>query len=347
MKELFLAMKDLLARGESFALVTVVGASGSTPRGPGARMLVGREGRLWGTIGGALPEHLAIEDARSLVRRGGGSCLADYILHENEAADIGAKCGGEISVYSRCLDSGDSRLAALVEKALECFSEKKASWFIMALDGGGGSPGASFCLARKDGAVLGAVPGRLPPLLKNQCVRLEREGLVWFSQPLAAEGFVYVFGGGHVAQELVPLLSRLDFRCVVFDDREEFTQKNLFPGAAEIIRGDFKKIGASLSLGPEDYAVIVTRGHIWDFDAEAFALKSDAPYIGVIGSRTKHAFVREKLLEAGFGEEEINAPRVHAPIGLDIGSKTPAEVAVSIAGELIRTRSKLMQSDAI
>jgi xanthine dehydrogenase accessory factor len=343
MKELFLAMRELLARGEPFTLVTVVGASGSTPRGPGARMLVGRKGRIWGTIGGALPEHLAIGDARSLAGRGGGSCLKDYVLHENEAADIGAKCGGEISVYSQYIDS---RLSALVEKALECFSEKKASWFIMSLDGGRApeNPGPSFCLAREEGiaALEGGPPARLSPLLKNQCVRLEQDGLVWFSEPLAPGGFVYVFGGGHVAQELVPLLGRLDFRCVVFDDREEFTRRELFPGAEDIIRGDFKKIG--LSLGAEDYVVIVTRGHIWDFEAEAFALKSEAPYIGVIGSRTKHAFVRKRLLEAGFSREEIDAPRVHAPIGLDIGSKTPAELAVSIAAELIRTRSELLRS---
>ncbi|MDR1587169.1 MAG: XdhC/CoxI family protein [Treponema sp.] len=341
MKKLFFAMRDLFTRGESFALVTVVGASGSTPRGPGARMLVGREGRLWGTIGGALPEHLAIGDARSLVGRGGGSCLKNYILRENEAADIGAKCGGEISVYSLFVDARDSRLLPFVEKALECFSEKKASWFIMSLDSG-----VSFCLAREDGAaaVLGDAPSGLSLLLGNQCVRLEQNGLSWFSQPLASAGFVYVFGGGHVAQELVPLLCRLDFRCLVFDDREEFTQRELFPDAEGIIRGDFKRIGDSLSLGREDYAVIVTRGHLWDFEAEAFALKSEAPYIGVIGSRTKQAFVREKLLEAGFNAKDLNAPRVHAPIGIDIGSKTPAEVAVSIAAELVRTRSELLRS---
>jgi xanthine dehydrogenase accessory factor len=222
----------------------------------------------------------------------GGSCLKDYILHENEAADIGARCGGEISVYSQYLDPGDPELPAFVEKALDCFSKKEACWFIMPLAGGRtpakpegqegcprGKSGVPFCLARKDGAaaLAGDAPAGLSPLLKDQCVCLERDGLVWFSQPLRSAGFVYVFGGGHVAQELVPLLCRLDFRCVVFDDREEFTQGELFPDAEEIIRGDFKKIGDSLSLGAKDYVVIVSRGHLWDFDAEVFALKSEAP----------------------------------------------------------------------
>jgi xanthine dehydrogenase accessory factor len=126
---------------------------------------------------------------------------------------------------------------------------------------------------------------------------------------------------------------------VVFDDRGEFSKRELFPDAEEVIRGSFADIGRSLSLGPADYAVILTRGHLWDFEAEAFALKSEARYIGVIGSRSKHAFVRERLLEAGFGAAAIDAPRVHAPIGVKIGSKTPAEVAVSIAAELIRARA--------
>jgi xanthine dehydrogenase accessory factor len=342
MKKLFLAMRELLARGEALALVTVVGASGSSPRGPGARMLVGREGRLWGTIGGALPEYLAIGDAQSLVERRGGSCLKDYILRENEAADIGARCGGEISVYSQYLDPADSRLRAFVEKAPDCFSQREASWFIMALESEKAEAAPSFCLAGKEGliAACGAAPADPAPFLENRCVRLDQAGKRWFSEPLAAPGFVYIFGGGHIAQELAPLLCRLDFRCVVFDDREEFTQAELFPDAEKIIRGDFKRIGESLSLSDQDYVVIVTRGHLWDFDAEAFALKSEAPYIGVIGSRAKHAFVRERLRETGFGDEVLDAPRVHAPIGIDIGSKTPAEVAVSIAAELIRTRAK-------
>jgi xanthine dehydrogenase accessory factor len=151
---------------------------------------------------------------------------------------------------------------------------------------------------------------------------------------------VYIFGGGHVAQELAPILCHLDFRCVIFDDREEFTRPELFPEDCHVIRGDFENIGAFLSLTEKDYVVVVTRGHAFDFQAEAFALRSGARYIGVIGSDTKHSFVRSRLEAAGFSPEELNAPRVHAPIGINIQSKTPAEVAVSIAGELILTRSK-------
>jgi xanthine dehydrogenase accessory factor len=178
-------------------------------------------------------------------------------------------------------------------------------------------------------------------MLTDKPCRHEQDGRAWFSLPLSGPGFVYIFGGGHVAQELVPLLSRLEFRCVVFDDRAEFTRQELFPNAVRLITGDFSRIGDSLEPDANDYVVIVTRGHEWDFHVESFALRGSAAYIGVIGSLTKHAFIEERLRAAGFTPEQIHAPRVHAPIGVDIGSKTPAEVAVSIAAELINERSKV------
>jgi xanthine dehydrogenase accessory factor len=322
-------------------------------------MLVGPEGRVYGTIGGAIPEHLAIEEAKLLIEKKGRASVKKYILRPNEAADLGARCGGEITVYSRYLDGKEEGLLSFIDTCLGCFSEKAGAWFIMdiggalgAQDGANGAAlsdtssdgGLSFCLAGETGvkSFLGRAPVDMAPLLKGQCVRLEDTGgAVWLSQPLVAAGFVYVFGGGHVAQELVPLLAHLDFRCIVFDDREEFTRAELFPSAAGIILGEFGKIGESITLGENDYVVIITRGHIWDYDAEAFALKSGVPYIGVIGSKSKHAFVKGRLKEAGFSDTEINAPRVHAPVGIDIKSETPAEIAVSIAAELIRVRAEI------
>jgi len=278
MKDLLSLIKERLLANESLVLVTILESSGSTPRKAGARMLAGKEAgaavRLWGSIGGGLPEHLALEEAASLLKSGGTS-VKKYVLNSGEAAEAGAVCGGEMSVQFWYLDSGETGILEAVEKELSRVSES----------------------------------------------------------------LVCVFGGGHVAQELVPLLLHLDFRCVVFDDRGEFACAELFPGAERVILGDFTRIGEYISLSERDFAVIVTRGHLWDLEALAFALKSPAHYIGVIGSKSKHEYVRKQLLERGFPPEAINAPRVHAPIGMDIKSETPAEIAVSIAGELILNRA--------
>lgn len=336
-------MHERLTRNEPLVLATLIAGSGSTPRDAGARMLVGNSGRIWGSVGGALAEHLVIEEAAALIAKRGGSSLGNYILHENETADIDAKCGGEFTVFSQYLDVEIPGLIDFIEKGLARFSEKEGTWFIM--DVSGNPEGVSLILAAKDRVIasLGKIPAdteSLPQVMcKQSCILLERDGLRCFSQPLAAAGFVYVFGGGHVAQELVPLLDRLGFRCVVFDDRAEFTRQELFPCAANVIRGEFEVIEKYIHLDKNDYVVILTRGHRWDYEAEAFALRGKAAYIGVIGSKSKHAFVQGRLKEAGFTEAEIHAPRVHAPIGMDIGSKTPAEIAVSIAAELIKVRA--------
>jgi xanthine dehydrogenase accessory factor len=336
-KELLALIRESVVRGEDLVLAVIVGSSGSTPRGPGAVMLIGGAGRLWGTIGGAAPEHLAIEEGKKLITEK-HSALRTYVLHPDAAADIGAKCGGEISVFLFFLNSADPGIAGLMDAGIAAFSAPGPCWLAFSLAGD-----ALGVLNEKGiAAWLGERPAEpsvlFPP---GQAVRGG-----WFSLPLVPGGFVYIFGGGHVAQELAPLLCHLDFRCVIFDDREEFTRPGLFPEDCRVIRGDFENLGASLSLTQNDYAVVVTRGHVFDFHAQAFALRSPAPYIGVIGSKTKHAFVRQRLEEAGFSPAELDAPRVRAPIGVSIQSKTPAEVAVSIAGELILTRAKLAADPA-
>jgi xanthine dehydrogenase accessory factor len=356
-KELFFIIKERLLRKESLVLVTVIETSGSTPRGAGARMLVGglpgeAAARLWGSIGGGLPESLAIEEASALLRNQEmpgipSASLKKYALHSGEAANLGARCGGEISVFSRTLNAGEPGLLEVIEKAISSFSNDKSAWLIMEIpdDTTCKKPAMEFFVYTEsyDAAwqEQASPPANLAPLLKAEPVYYEAEGKLLFSEPFISGGFVYVFGGGHVAQELIPLLARLNFRCVVFDDREEFSEPGLFPLAEKTILGDFERIGNYLSLNEKDYVVVVTRGHEWDLECWAFALNSPAAYIGVIGSKAKHGFVKEQLRERGFEDTAINAPRVHAPIGMDIKSKTPAEIAVSIAGELILTRASL------
>jgi xanthine dehydrogenase accessory factor len=332
MKELFVLLTDFLLAGKPLVLVTVTGASGSTPRSSGAVMLAGKEGRLWGTIGGALPEHLALEEAGALIEAGGPLARSgEYILHPNEAADIGARCGGELSVFFRLLLPEELGLIGTVEKALACFSAHVPARLVMEITEREEHPALYVAEEGEDGFP------ELPP--HGGAAAAVEGGKRWFALPLVSRDRVFVFGGGHVAQELVPLLAHLGFRCIVFEDREEYSRPALFPGVEEVIRGDFQRIGDSLSLSERDRAVIVTRGHLWDFEAWAFCLRSPAAYIGVIGSRHKHEFVKTRLRERGFSRAEIEAPRVRAPIGLDIKSETPAEIAVSIAGELILDRA--------
>ena len=121
------------------------------------------------------------------------------------------------------------------------------------------------------------------------------------------------------------------------DDREEYTSCNLFPGVQETKTVDFTTLSDLLEVKKEDYLVVVTRGHSCDADVERFALRTPASYIGVVGSKRKTRYVREKIGKRRLTEEELD--QVYAPIGIEIGSETPAEIAISIAAQLIQVRA--------
>lgn len=155
--------------------------------------------------------------------------------------------------------------------------------------------------------------------------------------PLVEAGRVFIFGGGHVAQALVPALAAVDFRCVVLEDREDFCRPELFPGVEEtrLIQNDDP--AAYQDITAEDCVAVMTRGHKDDLTVQAHVLKTPAKYIGVIGSRKKTAAVFAGLKEMGYADADL--ARITTPIGLDIKSETPAEIAVSIAAQLIQERA--------
>ena len=152
---------------------------------------------------------------------------------------------------------------------------------------------------------------------------------------------VYIFGGGHVAQALVPILAKIDFAPVVYEPRSEFASAKLFPDAEKVICARFDRIGEQLSFAPDDYVAIMTRGHRDDYDVLKQVLATNVEYIGLMGSRSKRQILFEKLENEGFTGKDTE--RIHNPIGLDIGSETPEEIAVSIAAELIAIRAGVDQ----
>ena len=157
-------------------------------------------------------------------------------------------------------------------------------------------------------------------------------------EPLVRAGKVCIFGGGHVGRALVPVLAAVGFRVVLFDNRAALAKPENYPAADEVIFGDFRRIYDKVTLTPDDYAVIMTPGHQADFEILSQVLKSEAAYIGCIGSRSKVAKTQEKLRAEGYGDADI--ARIHSPIGLPILAETPEEIAISIAAEMIEHRAK-------
>lgn len=326
MRAMLNTMKTHLLQGENLVLVTVVASSGATPRGAGARMLVGPQGRITGTIGGGAVEYRSEQIAREVLAEG-QSRNHQFSLTKDDVQNLGMICGGNVTVYFHYLPAGDRKILALAEDAEARFAEDQAFWLVCDLTEGG-----RLCLADKSTPELAEYLTRHPQ-------RVLVNGRELYIEQLNSPGKVYIFGGGHVAQELVPVLSHVGFACVVMDDREEFSKPELFPGARQVILGDFRRIGDFISIGEEDYVCVMTRGHAFDTLVQAQVLKCAPCYCGVIGSRHKAAGVR-KILKEEYGLTEAELDRVTTPIGLDIKGETPAEIAISIAAQMILVRAE-------
>ncbi|HDP36433.1 MAG TPA: xanthine dehydrogenase [Candidatus Atribacteria bacterium] len=147
---------------------------------------------------------------------------------------------------------------------------------------------------------------------------------------------VLIFGAGHIAVYVSKLMKMIGFKVTVIDDREEFANKERFPEADEIIAEDIKKALSHLKITHSTYIIVVTRGHLRDEEALGSVIRSNAAYIGMIGSRKKNATVFQHLEEQEVSAQELK--KVHAPIGIDIGAQTPEEIAVSIMAEVIQVR---------
>jgi xanthine dehydrogenase accessory factor len=153
-----------------------------------------------------------------------------------------------------------------------------------------------------------------------------------FVDRLHAAPSLLIAGGGHIAQPLCEIGALLGFEVTVVDDRPEFVQAARFPRATRLTYGDYGTVMAGMPINQSTYIVVVTRGHAFDYQALRQALALPAAYVGMIGSRSKVAAVFEQLRADGVAEEAINI--VHAPIGLDIGAETPAEIALAIMAEI-------------
>ena len=355
MDQILKALQEALESGEDTVLATVTASSGATPRGAGARMLVGKAGRLAGTVGGGAVEYQSISIAQDAIKEK-RSNIHQFILTKNQIEDIGMICGGSATVHYLHLSGDDNALLEIVKEARDAIRERRPSWLVTDISEENQLGLALFTApagtnpANPDFSVEGwsfkGFPEDHPctiALLDDPRMLCQRGHAVslcdhtFYVEELVVPGVVYIFGGGHVAQALVPVLAHTHFAVVVLDDREEFTNPALFPGAYDVRMCDLDHINKTVSIGPDDFVCIMTRGHKNDLDVEDQVLKTQARYIGVIGSMHKVRTVDAILMERGHSEEAVN--RAISPIGLDIGGETPEEIAISIAAQLIAVRS--------
>jgi len=359
MVEVFKKLLELIHKNQKSMLITVIESTGSTPREKGARMLVTESGRISGTIGGGTIEYLA-EELGKICLEEKRSCTKDYNLAPNEVADLGMICGGQVKVLFQYIDPKQHELVEVLTKLIDLLEANQQCWLLSSVEE---EQEKSFLILDEDdkwygGEVLALNTENIPKgySLYQQPKITASEGLnatesktrtitevsnekkmIYFIEEFTQQGKVYIFGGGHVSQALVPFLRELDFYCVVLEDREDFLTEELFPTANERILVDFKNIEEKVTFTEKDYAVVITRCHQFDYQLQKQLLLTPVDYIGVMGSKRKAATQKEQLKEEGVSPRDIE--RIHMPIGIDIKAETLKELAISICAELILKRA--------
>jgi xanthine dehydrogenase accessory factor len=348
MDPLFRSLERLLDAGQSLALATIISKEGSAPRDVGSKMIVRADGAIEGTIGGGPVEASVIESAKSRIISGGAE-VREFDLNSQAAIDaMDLICGGYMSVLIERIEPTPENVG-LFRKSEAKHRRGERGAMVTAL-----SPSSRdvrhtrrFLLddcetLPREADLPEDVSGRLLAAAKNMrapCL-LDMGGRRFFMEPCASQGTVFIFGAGHVSRKVAEFAAQVDFDTVVLDDRPDFANRERFPTAGRIhILDSFEDAVDPCDLNRNSYAVIVTRGHRHDKTVLAQALRSDAAYIGMIGSRVKVNATYQALRNEGFGEDDFK--RVNSPIGLSIGAQTPAEIAVSIVAELIAKRAEL------
>lgn len=311
MKELFTALHDTLGAGQNAVTVVVTACRGSTPRSPGAMMLVRPGSPALGTVGGGQAEYDAALAAQKMLAEGAPLCFEQTheCLSAEELTRMGKGSGGEVTLLYLLWRPERLPLVRQILAALSSGEDVTLQF--------------SYPFAGWEGTLL---PGIREATLPG-C----------FAMKLCEGGRCYIFGGGHVSHALVPLLHSVGFPCVVLDERPEYANQTVFPTAADVCCGELPRLAREISFGSGDSILIMTRGHQGDYEVLCEALHSPVWYLGMVGSRRKMEATFDLLRRDGFIEQDL--ARIVTPIGLAIDAETPEEIAVSIAAQMIQKRA--------
>ncbi len=332
----------ILERGGEAIVCQVVETRGSTPQKAGSIMIVDPDGGQGGTLGGGCVENEVKTKALRQLSTGTAAVHSFVLDHDYAWAD-GLICGGRMVVIAQAV-RGDEPLAYF--RAVDRFLEDGNGFteaVVLDSEAAGGLPvGRRFVFDGEGVARVslpaGATPERLADWVAKPAGRPKpsvHDGVAFL--PSWPRIRLIVVGAGHVGQAVAELAAQADFDVWVVDDRAQYANRERFPRAQRIVVGPVDQAIPTLEITPRCYALIVTRGHGHDQEALYQLAPTEAEYVGLIGSRRKIRLIFENLREAGIREADLE--RVTAPVGLDIGSQTVPEIAISIVAELIARRN--------
>ena len=348
MSELLEQLASVAASGRPAALATLVAAAGATPKKAGSTMWVSEDGTPLGsvTIGGCVDTRV-IERAERVIATGRPELLR-MTLGDEDAWELGLTCGGEVDVLVQRVDpsSAEDPGVKAYAAARVAYEAGRASMVVARLD-----EGRERLAVDESGVTTGtlgddvldrhATDVALRRLASAQTSGVERvaigdERTPLFFERLAPPETVVIYGASHVAISLAVFARELGMRVVVVDGRERMATRGRFPTADEIHVGMPSEIAEQLRPTKRTYVVLLAHDYKYDLPVLREVLRSDAAYIGMLGSRRRGESIRSMLSDDGFTTSELS--RLRTPIGLMIGAKSAAEIALAIAAEIVAVR---------
>lgn len=297
--------------GDKVAIATVVSAYGSAPRPVGARLAVNEHGAMAGSVSGGCVENDVILHATEVLESGEPR-LVEYGISDELAWSVGLSCGGNIEVWIEPI-ARQSELDEAFRRQAEGDSVAHVTW----LDGSG----KHLVVADHQWSSTGIV---------------DWDGNKVFVELFPQKRRLIIFGAVHVAQSLSKYAQDIGYEVIIVDRRMALATKDRFPNIEKMLTVWPEDAYKQLDVRDTDAIAILTHDPKFDEPAISGALATDAFYIGAVGSRKTNAGRRERLLEAGLNEEQLG--RLHGPIGLNIGGRSPEEMAISIIAEIIATQ---------
>jgi len=341
MRDLLAEYDNLLATGEPVGRAVVTSVWGSAPRAEGACMLATPSGRMAGSVSGGCVETAVAEEIQAAIIRGTPKLVTYGVSHER-AWEVGLACGGTIKVLVQprvpepvavaARGKGGVVVATLLSPELPAVPALPAVFRENATVEHTGWP---------DWLLGGIQPGAKAALKREASTSVEVAGPEGAKAEVLLEVFarrprLVIFGGVHIAMALVPLAKALGYYAVVADGRQAFLTRERFPNADELLLAWPEEAFRQTGLDSATYVCLLSHDPKFDEPAMELALRSPAVYIGAIGSNKTQASRRERLKAQGFSDQDI--ARVHGPIGLDLGGRSPAETALAILAEMTAVR---------
>jgi xanthine dehydrogenase accessory factor len=321
-----LAAASWISGHQTVAMATVTRTWGSAPRQAGSQMAVREDGAFVGSVSGGCIEGAVIGEAQASLQDGRPRNLKFGVTNE-EAWAVGLACGGTIEVNVTPIAKASERATfAALNKARD---EKRAVVLATELQTG------RTQLIHTDEAGSGPLAeAARNAARRDESMSVEADGSTWFLTVFNPPLDLAIIGAVHIAQPLARMAALADYAVRIIDPRTAFATEERFPGVVLSHEWPDEAL-ATKPLTARSAIVALTHDPKLDDPALAVALRSPAFYIGALGSKQTHARRLERLREAGFSDTEL--ARIHGPIGLRIGAKSPAEIAVSVLGEMTAT----------